>query len=165
MRQEDGDFNAPSYVDLEAREVWFYQAIGASPAMFRRKPGGGSVYWLGLHDGAGAYLDGGCEYVLRIPQPVPSQLFWSVTVYDAETRSQIQTDQDMAALRSMFELKDLTSEPFVDLHFGPTAPEGCEGQWIKTLPGKGWFAYFRVYGPKDAAFDGSWKPGDFTLVK
>jgi len=165
LRQEDGDFNAPSYVDLEAREVWFYQAIGASPAMFRRKPGGGSVYWLGLHDGAGAYLDGGCEYVLRIPQPVPSQLFWSVTVYDAETRSQIQTDQDMAALRSMFELKDLTSEPFVDLHFGPTAPEGCEGQWIKTLPGKGWFAYFRVYGPKDAAFDGSWKPGDFTLVK
>ena len=41
IRQENGDFDAPSYVDLEAREVWFYQAIGASPAMFRRKPGSG----------------------------------------------------------------------------------------------------------------------------
>jgi hypothetical protein len=34
-----------------------------------------------------------------VPQPVPQKLFWSVTVYDSATRSQIQTDQDKAALR------------------------------------------------------------------
>jgi hypothetical protein len=44
---------------------------------------------------------------LTVPQPVPAKLFWSVTVYDAETRSEIQTDQGKAALRSLFELKDL----------------------------------------------------------
>ena len=36
LRYEDGDFNTATHVDLTAREKWFYQAIGASPAMFRR---------------------------------------------------------------------------------------------------------------------------------
>jgi hypothetical protein len=101
-----------------------------------------------------------------IPQPVPAGLFWSVTVYDADTRSQINTDQGYAALRSMFELKDVASGTApVELYFGPSAPAGKEKQWIKTIPGKSWFVYFRVYGPKEAAFDGSWKPGDFEEVK
>jgi hypothetical protein len=49
--------------------------------------------------------------------------------------------------------------------FGPTAPAGHEGQWIKTNPSKWWFTYFRIYGPGAPAFDGSWKPGDFEEVK
>jgi hypothetical protein len=53
----------------------------------------------------------------------------------------------------------------VDLHFSPTAPAGKEGHWIKTIPGKGWFVYFRIYGPEAAAFDKTWKPGDFEVVK
>jgi hypothetical protein len=57
-----------------------------------------------------------------------------------------------------------TTEP-TELYFGPTAPEGHEGQWIKTVPGRGWFAYFRIYGPEQPAFDGSWRPGDFEVVK
>ena len=162
---ENGDFDAPSYVDVDAREIWFYQAIGASPAMFRRQAGSGSLYWLGLRDNTGAYVDGGKTYKLTIPQPVPGKLFWSVTVYDAETRSQIQTDQGYAALRSMFELKELAKESSVDLYFGPKVPTGKEKQWIKTIPGKGWFVYIRIYGPEQAAFDGSWKPGDFEEVK
>jgi hypothetical protein len=165
LRYEDGFFNTANYVDVEAREVWFYQAIGTSPAMFRRKAGGGSLYWLGLRDNNDAYLDGGKTYKLTVPQPVPAKLFWSVTVYDAETRSQVQADQGHAALRSMFELKDKAEAKSLDLYFGPNAPEGKEGQWIQTIPGKGWFAYFRVYGPEQAAFDGTWKPSDFDEVK
>jgi hypothetical protein len=165
LRYEDGFFNTPNYVDLEAREKWFYQAVATSPAMFRRQAGGGSLYWLGLRDAAGAYLDGGKTYKLTAPQPVPGKLFWSVTVYDAETRSQVQTDQGKAALRSLFELNDKAGDKSVDLHFGPKAPAGKEGQWIKTIPGKGWFVYFRIYGPEQAAFDGTWKPGDFEEVK
>ena len=79
------------------------------------------------------YLDGGKTYKLTVPLPVPGKLFWSVTVYDTDTRSQIQTDQNKAALRSLFELKDLSGTT-VDLFFGPTAPEGEEGRWIKTIP-------------------------------
>lgn len=163
LRYEDGDFNTALYTDLEAREKWFYQAIGASPAMFRRDAQAGSLYWLGLRDGDGAYLDGGKSYRLTVPLPVPGRLFWSVTVYETDTRSQIRTDQNKAALRSMFELQGLSGDS-AELFFGPEAPAGKEGQWIKTTPGKGWFVYFRIYGPEAAAFDGSWKPGDFELV-
>jgi hypothetical protein len=152
-------------IDLEARDRWFIQAIVTSPAMFRRRVGQGSLYWLGNRDASGAFVDGGKTYKLTVPQPVPAGLFWSVTVYDAATRSEIKTAQDKAALRSMFELKDKAGEKSVDLYFGPKAPAGKEGQWIQTLPGKGWFAYLRVYGPEQAAFDGTWKPGDFEEAK
>lgn len=161
LRFEDGDFNTQNYVDLDGRETWFYQAIGASPSMFRRKEGSGSLYWLGLKDGTGKYVDGGKTYKLTIPTPVPAKLFWSVTIYDALTRSQVITDQNKAALRSLFELKDKIGGKSIDLYFGPKAPAGKEGQWIKTLPNRGWFAYFRIYGPEAGAFNGSWKPGDF----
>ncbi|HSY72464.1 MAG TPA: DUF1254 domain-containing protein, partial [Alloacidobacterium sp.] len=165
LRFEDGDFNTANYADLHAREKWFYQAIGASPAMFKRDPTAGSLYWLGLRDATGATLDGGKAYKLTVPQPVPGKLFWSITVYDTDTRSQVQTDQGKAALRSLFELKNVSTAQPTDLYFGPTTPAGHEGQWIKTIPGKGWFVYFRVYGPEQAAFDGSWKLGDFEEVK
>ncbi|MFJ2992462.1 DUF1254 domain-containing protein [Pandoraea sp. NPDC087047] len=161
----NAQFSTPAGMDLEARDRWFAQAIVASPAMFRRDAGAGSLYWLGARDKDGKYLDGGRNYKLTIPQPVPGKLFWSVTVYDAATRSQVQTDQDKAALRSLFELKDVDTAKPVDLYFGPTAPKGHEGRWIKTTPGKGWFAYIRIYGPEAAAFDKHWKPGDFEAVK
>ena len=165
LRPENGTFDAPTYADLDAREKWFWQATFESPAMFRRKVGGGSLYWLGARDNTGAFLDGGKTYRLTIPQPVPAGLFWSVTAYDSDTRSEIQTDQNKAALRSLFELRSLGSANSVDLYFGPAAPAGKEGQWIKTIPGRGWFAYLRLYGPQQPAFDGSWKPGDFEEVK
>jgi hypothetical protein len=53
----------------------------------------------------------------------------------------------------------------LDLYVGPTAPAGKETRWIKTTAGKGWFAYIRIYGPEQAAFDKSLKPGNFEEVK
>jgi hypothetical protein len=162
LRSENGTFDTPGYRDTYALDKWFFQAIATSPAMFRRDTGAGSLYWLGLSDRTGAYLDGANSYTLTVPLPVPAKLFWSVTVYDAATRSQVQTEQGKAALRSLFELTDLTGDSVV-LHFGPQSPEEGADRWIQTIPGAGWFAYFRIYGPDAPAFDGSWKPGDFEL--
>jgi hypothetical protein len=39
LRPENGTFDAATYVDLYAREKWFYQAQIESPAMFARAPG------------------------------------------------------------------------------------------------------------------------------
>ena len=158
-------FETATGIDLEARDRWFAQAIVTSPAMFRRSAGAGSLYWLAARDGTGAWLDGGKTYKLSIPQPVPGKLFWSVTAYDAQTRSEVQTDQGKAALRSLFELKDAKGPEATELYFGPTAPQGQEDRWIKTQPGRGWFAYIRIYGPDKPAFDGTWKPADFEEVK
>jgi len=129
------------------------------------RPARARLYWLGARDASGAFLDGGKNYKLTIPQPVPGKLFWSVTLYDAQTRSDVQTDQDNAALRSLFELKDIDTSKPVDLYFGPTAPKDGEGRWIKTQSGRGWFSYIRIYGPTQPAFDGSWKPNDIEEIK
>jgi hypothetical protein len=93
---------------------------------------------------------------------VPAALFWSVTCYDAQTRSEVVADQGQAALRSLFEDLAADGAAQVDLHFGPEQPAGAAGRWIQTVPGRGWFCYFRIYGPGQAAFDGTWRPGDVT---
>lgn len=49
----------------------------------------------------------------------------------------------------------------VDLYFGSKEPEGKGRNWVKTVPGKGWFAILRLYGPLEPWFDRSWRPGDF----
>jgi hypothetical protein len=158
-------FETTGGIDLEARDRWFAQAIVTSPTMFSRAANARSLYWLSVRDSTGAWLDGGKNYTLSVPQPVPARLFWSVTIYDAATRSEVQTDQNKAALRSLFELKGApTNQPAV-LYVGPSAPAGNQEHWVKTTPGKGWFAYIRIYGPEAAAFDRSWKPGDFEEVK
>lgn len=41
----------------------------------------------------------------------------------------------------------------VDIYCGPAAPRGFEKNWIPTVPGKAWFAYFRLYAPTEAYFD------------
>ena len=161
---DNANFETSAGLDLEARDRWFAQAIVASPAMFRRVEGGGSLYWLGARDDTGAYLDGGRDYRLSIPLPVPGKLFWSITIYDAQTRSQVKADQNMAALRSLFELRDLPSSGTAELRFGPATPADGGAVWLQTIPGRRWFAYLRIYGPEKPAFDGSWKPGDFQAV-
>jgi len=163
LRPDNVFFETDGYSDVTAREIWFYQAIASSPAMFGRVPGGGSVYWFNAHDSDGVYLDGARDYTLKVPSPIPAGLFWSVTVYDAITRSQIDAGPGSAALRSLFELANADEGKDVELRFGPEDPGDESAYWVKTIPGRCWFVYLRLYGPTARAFDGSWKPGDFTI--
>jgi hypothetical protein len=164
LRPENGSFEREGSLDVEARDRWFAQAIVTSPAMFRRTAGTGSLYWLACRDGAGEYLDGTRTYRLTVPLPVPASLLWSVTAYDSQTRSEVTTPQARAALRSLFEDLAPDGARAVDLYFGPSEPDRAAGRWIQTAPGRGWFCYFRIYGPQAGALDGSWQPGDFTAL-
>lgn len=73
--------------------------------------------------------------------------------YDAATRSEVQTDQDKAASRSMFKVRSIKTGASLDLYCDPTAAAGQKGRWIKTAPGHARFACFRICGPGQAAFD------------
>jgi hypothetical protein len=53
----------------------------------------------------------------------------------------------------------------VDVYFGPTPPAGFEDNWIKTIPGQGFFVMFRLYGPLEPLFDGTWKLDDVEPMK
>jgi hypothetical protein len=37
--------------------------------------------------------------------------------------------------------------------------------WLPTLPGRGWFAYFRFYAPTEPYFDRSWSLPDVERVE
>lgn len=152
---------AENYHDHFARDRWFFQATFAGRLMFPRRAGAGSEYLLGLRDKKGNYLDGGKTYRLTVPTPVPARLFWSVTVYDPRTRSEIQTDMNRAAARSLYEKMPVKPDGSIELFFGPNVPAGQEDVWVKTLPGRNWFCYFRTYGPEEPLYDGSWKLGEF----
>ena len=45
------------------------------------------------------------------------------------------------------------------------SPDCKEVNWTQTVPGKGWFAYLRMYGPLEPYFDKTWKSAEFELVK
>lgn len=79
--------------NLDARTLFFYQATVNTPAMALKMPGVGSQYAVAAHDSTGTTLDGSKRYRLRIPADVPAKDFWSVVVYDPQTRSGLQTGQ------------------------------------------------------------------------
>ena len=55
----------------------------------------------------------------------------------------------------------------VDLYFGPQAPadEAQRKNWIKTLPGAGWFTYFRLYAPTEPYFARTWQLPDIQRLE
>ena len=44
----------------------------------------------------------------------------------------------------------------------PEQPAASAKNWIRTVPGEGWFTIFRLYGPLEGYFDHTWKPSDLT---
>lgn len=149
--------------NLEARTNYYFQASLAQPAMKERRIGAGSQYLRSARDATGAWLDGSNTYKLNVPADPPAELFWSITLYDFETRSQVLTPSNNAALSSYDDLR-YNEDGSVDLYFGPTAPVGYENNWVETVPGRGWWVWFRFYSPAEAFFDKSWQLTDFVKM-
>ena len=148
---------------LDERASWFYEAVGAGAAMAPKRPGSSSAYLSAYKDKDGGWLDGGTSYRLRVPPDPPIKLFWSVTLYDVDTRALILNEQKIADRSSRMDLRK-NEDGSVDIYCGPRAPAGFERNWIPTVPGRNWFAYFRFYQPTEAYFDRSWPLTDFEEV-
>ncbi|NTG23271.1 DUF1254 domain-containing protein [Agrobacterium rhizogenes] len=149
---------------LDARTMFHYAATGITPAMADAKPGTGSAYAFAVRDSNGTYLDGSKTYKITLPSPVPVGQFWSFTVYDNQTRSMLETDQKLAGIDSNQPGIKKNADGSVTIWFSPKPPSGQEGNWVQTMPGKGWNSLLRLYAPLQPWFDKSWKPGDFELV-
>lgn len=137
---------------------WF--ATASSKAMVTPILGKGSVYMWTYKDGSGAWLDGAKSYRLHVPEGVPAANFWSTVVYDVWTRAMLANGQEMPSRNSYEKSLQYNEDGSLYLYYGPEAPDGKESNWIRTLPGKGWFTIFRIYGPTEGYMDASWKPGD-----
>jgi hypothetical protein len=148
---------------LDERASWFYEAVGAGPAMAPKRPGPSSAYLGAYKDKSGQWLDGGASYRLRVPPSPPIKLFWSVTLYDVDTRALILNEQKIADRSSRMDLRK-NDDGSIDIYCGPKAPGGFEQNWIPTVAGRNWFAYFRFYQPTEAYFDRSWPLADFERL-
>jgi hypothetical protein len=146
---------------LDARTLFHYYATGITPAMAASKPGTGSAYAVGVRDSMGMYFDGSKTYKVTLPAPIPVGQFWSFTVYDNQTRSMLETDQKLAGLDSTQPGLKKNDDGSVTVWFAPKAPAGQDGNWVQTMPGKGWNTLLRLYAPLQPWFDKTWKPGDF----
>jgi hypothetical protein len=144
---------------LDERAAWFYEAVTAAKAMVTKTPGVGQVYLAAYQDKDGDWLDGGRAYILRVPPNVPAKQFWSATLYDNDTRRLLENPSRKADLSSRQNLVRNT-DGSTDLYFGPTPTSGKEINWVQTIPGQGWFTYFRLFGPTESYHDRSWKLPD-----
>ena len=151
------------YLALDARIWMFTDYYSISPGMVSQTPGKGAKYMIAFADGAGTALSGDSNYLLKLPPNIPAANFWSVTLYEAENASGLANGQPFPSLGSK-DKPALNADGSTDIYLGRKAPAGEEGNWLATVPGKGYFAILRLYGPTEAAIDKSWKPGDIEKV-
>ena len=154
-------FEENGAVDLAAKAMFFFYATGVTPAMTMKMVGQGSQYAGAFVDAKGNPLDGSKTYNLHKPPNIPAKDFWSITLYDNQTRSMLQTDQQSPAVGSLTKGLLTNADGSVYVYFGPKAPAGKkEANWVQTIPGKGWNRLLRLYGPLEPWFDKTWRPGE-----
>jgi len=158
------EFLVDGALQLDARAGFHFYATGITPAMTFKIIGKGSKYAIAYSDADGSFLDGGKTYKLHVPPNPPAKDFWSFTLYDNQTRSMLQTDEQFPGIDNNRKGMIKNDDGSWDIYFGPKAPKGQENNWVQTVPGKGWNMLWRVYGPLDPWFDKTWIPGDPELV-
>ncbi len=160
-------FDPEGYFNLEARTTFHFTADGITPAMAMQMPEGtGSRYQTSYKDGSGAYLDGARTYKLTMPPNVPVALFWSVTLYDPWTRSELQSRPYPSISSQQTPAPQANADGSVDLYFAAEKPADIpEQNWVPTLPDRGFFAYIRYYGPLAEFNEKSWIPNDIMLIE
>ena len=156
----------PNSTYVTGRMIGFYQANGAQFAWDPRDfpPGFGQKYAAAYQDRLGNWMVGEATYRLRVPPKVPVADFWALTVYDVDTRALIEAPQRRAEINPNVNKLKMNKDGSVDLFFGPAAPRGMDSNWVQTIPGKSWFAYFRWYGPTQAFYDKSWSLPDLEKL-
>lgn len=87
-----------------------------------------------------------------------------MTLYEAENASGLDNGQPFPSLGKLNKPAQ-NEDGSTDIYIGPKAPAGKEGNWLATVPGRGFFAILRLYAPAEAAIDGTWKPGDVEKVE
>jgi hypothetical protein len=129
----------------------------------------GSQYLLAFADARGDIFDGAKTYKVTLPKGIPAKAFWSLTLYDNQSRSMLQTPQKYPRAGSQnypTPAAEASADGSMTVYVSPKRPEGVpRGNWIQSDPNKGWFTIMRLYSPLPTFFDKSWQPSEIELVK
>ena len=129
------------------------------------KYSGKEIEYIVTFDSKGNPLEGGKNYRLHLSQNIPAGNFWSIILYDSQTRLIINTDQKWPSVFSNCQSLIINQDGSIDIWFGPKATLDKEHNWLQTIQGKGWYIILRLYGPMKAWFDKTWKPGEIEQLK
>ena len=153
---------------LHSRTAFFYGYTGITPAMCMRLTGIGSQYLIATKDADGNAFDGAKTYRVTLPPDIPAARFWSLTLYDTETRSMLQTPQRFPRAGSQSyptPAATANADGTTTVTFSPELPsDSPDGNWIQTTDGKSFFVVLRLYSPLLPFFDKSWRPSEIELV-
>ena len=147
-------------MNSDARVMFHYPYTAVTPAMAVTIPGKGSDYVIAYLDSNKQPFDGSKLYKITIPANVPVADFWALTLYDTQTRSQLQTNQAYPSVGSQTKGIKRNEDGSYTVYFGPRAPNDFETNWLETIPGKSWFVVLRMYGPEPAWIDKKWRPSE-----
>ncbi|MEP4076311.1 DUF1254 domain-containing protein [Haloferula sp.] len=147
-------------MNTDARVSFHYPYTAVTPAMATPREGTGSDYGIAFLDGDKKPFDGSETYKISLPKDAPIENFWAVTIYDTQTRSMLQTDQKNAGVDSLQDGLRYNKDGSIDLYYAPKPPPGFEKNWVQTVPGKSWFTILRMYSPKKAWIDQTWRPSE-----
>jgi len=154
---------------LDSRIAFYYGYTLDSPGMIMNIPGVGSQYLIGFLDADGNQYDGSKTYKVTLPKGIPAGAFWSLILYDNQSRSMLQTPQRFPRAGSQSypsPAAEAASNGSTTIYIGPSKPEGVKrGNWIQTDPGKGWFIILRLYSPLESFFTRKWQPSEIELVR
>ena len=124
-------------------------------SMHGQRTGWGQIYLATYKDADGNWLDGGNSYTLRVPPDPPVEAFWSITLYDVDTRCLLRNPRETVDRSSRMDLIS-DDDGGVTIDIGPEPRPGREQNWIPTVAGKAWFPYFRLYSPTERFLDTTW---------
>ena len=158
-------FESDGTMNLDARVLYYFNAGGVTPAMAVTRAGAGSDYAIAFLDASKKAFDGAKTYKLHLPPNVPVNNFWAVTMYDTQTRCQLQTSQKFPTIGSQTKGMKKNADGSYDVYFSPKAPKGQEGNWLQTVPGKIWFTVLRMYGPLEPWINKTWRPSEIEPVQ
>jgi len=113
----------------------------------------------------GKPLEGDKNYKLHLPANIPVRNFWSVIVYDSQTKLMICTDQPWPSVHSNCKKLMVEQDGSVNIFFGPQLPADKACNWLQTLPGKGWYMVLRLYDPLETWLNKTWKCGGVEELK
>jgi hypothetical protein len=126
------------------------------PAAFAALPDMEALYAAGIADSNGQRLYGDRRYVVTLePNALPPvDGFWSFTVYNSSGMTVFGARH---SIHSSTPYLHKTPSGAIRITLGPSMPLAEQYNWLPLQPGEGVHVVLRLYQPRQAALDGSWR--------
>lgn len=122
-----------------------------------------AVYPIRYTDSAGNNLNGKSHYTLDFASQPPNDAFWSLTVYDAETKMLVENPLDRFKLGSDTPGLKVDGDGGLTVTISAEVPED-EANWLPAPTGD-FYVILRIYQPRDEVMNGEWQFPEVVKTK